>query len=64
MLVFCDAYNPAAIVNGPLGKGLPTGKFSQATRFAEGDLRQQQGRNVQEGPVAKGRQMVESCAIF
>jgi aryl-alcohol dehydrogenase-like predicted oxidoreductase len=59
MLSFCDEHDLLAIVNGPLGKGLLTGKFDQATRFAEGDLRQQRGWNVQEGPVAKGRHLVE-----
>ena len=29
MLAFCDEYDLAAIVNGPLGKGLLTGKFQQ-----------------------------------
>ena len=59
MLAFCDAYDLAAIINGPLGKGMLSGKFNLATRFPEGDLRQQRGWNVQEGPVAKGRQVVE-----
>jgi aryl-alcohol dehydrogenase-like predicted oxidoreductase len=38
---------------------LLTGKFDQTTRFADGDLRQQLGWNVQEGSVAKGRQVFE-----
>jgi aryl-alcohol dehydrogenase-like predicted oxidoreductase len=59
MTAFCDAHDLAAIINGPLGKGLLTGKFTRATRFAEGDLRQQRGWNVQEGPVATGRHVVE-----
>jgi aryl-alcohol dehydrogenase-like predicted oxidoreductase len=59
MLSFCDAHDLAAIINGPLGKGLLTGKFNQATRFAEGDLRQQRGWDFEEGPVAKGRQVIE-----
>jgi aryl-alcohol dehydrogenase-like predicted oxidoreductase len=59
MLSFCDEHDLLAIVNGPLGKGLLTGKFGQATRFPEGDLRRQRGWNVQEGAVAKGRQLVE-----
>ena len=59
MLAFCDLYNLTAIINGPLGKGLLTGKFHEATRFEEGDLRQQRGWNVKEGPVAKGREVVE-----
>jgi aryl-alcohol dehydrogenase-like predicted oxidoreductase len=50
MLALCDEYNLAAIVNGPLGKGLLTGKFDQATRFSATDLRHQRGWNVQEGP--------------
>jgi aryl-alcohol dehydrogenase-like predicted oxidoreductase len=59
MLAFCDDHDLAAIINGPLGKGLLTGKFNQSTRFAEGDLRRQRGWNVQEGPLARGRQVVE-----
>ncbi len=59
MLSFCDAADLVAIINGPLGKGLLTGKFDQGTRFGEGDLRRQRGWNVQEGSVAKGRQVVE-----
>jgi aryl-alcohol dehydrogenase-like predicted oxidoreductase len=57
MLTLCDEHDLAAIINGPLGKGLLTGKFDRATRFTEGDLRR--GWNVQEGPVAKGREVVE-----
>jgi len=59
MLAFCDLYNLTAIINGPLGKGLLTGKFHEATRFEEGDLRQQRGWNVKEGPIAQGREVVE-----
>jgi aryl-alcohol dehydrogenase-like predicted oxidoreductase len=59
MLSFCDENDLAAIINGPLGKGLLTGKFTEATRFADSDLRQQRGWNVKEGPVAKGRQLTE-----
>ncbi|HEY3530151.1 MAG TPA: aldo/keto reductase [Nocardioides sp.] len=59
MLAFCDAHDLAAIINGPLGKGLLTGKFDQATRFAEGDLRRQRGWDVQDGPLAVGRRVVE-----
>ena len=42
-----------------LGKGLLTGKFDQATRFPEDDLRRQRGWNVQQGALAKGRHVVE-----
>jgi aryl-alcohol dehydrogenase-like predicted oxidoreductase len=59
MLAFCDEHDLAAIINGPLGKGLLTGKFNRATRFAEGDLRKERGWDVQAGPLAKGRQVVE-----
>jgi aryl-alcohol dehydrogenase-like predicted oxidoreductase len=59
MLSFCDEHDLAAVINGPLGKGLLTGKFNEATRFAEGDLRQQRGWRAHEGPVAKGRQLIE-----
>ncbi len=59
MLAFCDEHDLAAIINGPLGKGLLTGKFDRATTFEDGDLRQQQGWNMQEGVVATGRRLVE-----
>jgi aryl-alcohol dehydrogenase-like predicted oxidoreductase len=59
MLAFCDEYNLAAIVNGPLGRGLLTGKFDEATHFPATDLRQQRGWNFQEGPLAKQRKVLE-----
>jgi aryl-alcohol dehydrogenase-like predicted oxidoreductase len=59
MLAFCDDHDLAAIINGPLGKGLLTGKFNESTRFEEDDLRQQRGWNMHEGPLAKGRTVVE-----
>jgi aryl-alcohol dehydrogenase-like predicted oxidoreductase len=59
MLAFCDEYNLAAIVNGPLGKGLLTGKFDEATQFSTTDLRHQRGWNFQEGPLAKQRKALE-----
>lgn len=59
MLSLCDEHDLLAIVNGPLGKGLLTGKFDSATQFAEGDLRRQRGWDVQEGALAKGRKVVE-----
>jgi aryl-alcohol dehydrogenase-like predicted oxidoreductase len=59
MLSFCDENDLAAIVNGPLGKGVLTGKFDRTTRFADGDLRKQLGWDLSQGPVAKGRQVVE-----
>jgi aryl-alcohol dehydrogenase-like predicted oxidoreductase len=59
MLAFCDEYNLAAIVNGPLGKGLLTGKFNEATRFSDTDLRHQRGWNFQERALAKQRQVLE-----
>jgi aryl-alcohol dehydrogenase-like predicted oxidoreductase len=59
MLAFCDKYNLAAIVNGPLGKGLLTGKFDEKTSFSTTDLRRQRGWNVQEGPLAKQRAVLE-----
>jgi aryl-alcohol dehydrogenase-like predicted oxidoreductase len=59
MLAFCDEHDLLAILNGPLGKGLLTGKFDRSTRFPEGDLRRQQGWNVEEGAIAKGRHVVD-----
>jgi aryl-alcohol dehydrogenase-like predicted oxidoreductase len=59
MLRFCDEHELAALINGPLGKGLLTGKFTEATRFDEDDLRGQRGWDVREGSVAKGRQVID-----
>jgi aryl-alcohol dehydrogenase-like predicted oxidoreductase len=59
MLAFCQEYNLAAIVNGPLGRGLLTGKFAKSTNFPTNDLRYQRGWNVQEGPLARQRQALE-----
>jgi aryl-alcohol dehydrogenase-like predicted oxidoreductase len=59
MLAFCDEYDLAAIINGPLGKGLLTGKLDAATRFAATDLRHQRGWNLREGPLARQRTALE-----
>jgi aryl-alcohol dehydrogenase-like predicted oxidoreductase len=59
MLTLCEEYDLAAIVNGPLGKGLLTGKFDETTRFSSTDLRQQRGWNFQEGALTKQRQVLE-----
>jgi len=59
MLAFCEEHDLLAIANGPLGKGILTGKFDQATRFTEGDLRHQRGWHVQEGAVSKGLHLIE-----
>jgi aryl-alcohol dehydrogenase-like predicted oxidoreductase len=59
MLALCDEYDLAAIVNGPLGKGLLTGKFDEATRFSATDLRHQRGWDLQTGPLAAQRKALE-----
>src|SRR5262249_55210855 len=59
MLALCDEYNLAAIINGPLGKGLLTGQYDEAARFPSTDLRHQRGWNLREGPLAKQRQALE-----
>jgi aryl-alcohol dehydrogenase-like predicted oxidoreductase len=59
MLAFCDEYNLAAIVNGPLGKGLLTGTLDEATRLSATDLRYQRAWNLREGPLAKQRTVLE-----
>jgi aryl-alcohol dehydrogenase-like predicted oxidoreductase len=59
MLAFCDAHSLAAIINGPLGKGLLTGKLDEKTRFAATDLRGQRGWDLQEGPLAKQLKAVD-----
>jgi aryl-alcohol dehydrogenase-like predicted oxidoreductase len=59
VLAYCDAFDLALIANGPLGKGLLTGKLTETTRFSAGDLRHQRGWNLQDGPLAKARTVVE-----
>jgi aryl-alcohol dehydrogenase-like predicted oxidoreductase len=59
MLAFCDTYDLAALVNGPLGKGLLTGKFDETTRFAATDLRHARGWNFQEGALSKQRSVLK-----
>jgi hypothetical protein len=59
MLSFCDDNDLSAIINGPLGKGLLTGKFDRQSRFEEQDLRRQLGWNSQDGPLGKGRAVLE-----
>jgi aryl-alcohol dehydrogenase-like predicted oxidoreductase len=59
MLAFCDAYDLAAIINGPLGQGLLTGTLDAATRFPATDLRHQRGWNLREGPLARQRKALE-----
>jgi aryl-alcohol dehydrogenase-like predicted oxidoreductase len=59
MVALCDEYNLAALVRGPLGKGLLTGKFDETTHFPDTDLRRQRGWNFQEGPRARQRQVLE-----
>jgi aryl-alcohol dehydrogenase-like predicted oxidoreductase len=59
MIAFCEEHHLAALINGPLGKGLLTGKFDETTRFAATDLRGQRGWNFQEGPLAKQRRVLE-----
>lgn len=59
MLALCDEYNLAAIARGPLGKGLLTGKFDEATRFPATDLRYHRRWNFQEGPRARQLKLLE-----
>lgn len=59
MLALCDEYDLAAIINGPLGKGLLTGKFDAAAHFPATDLRHQRGWNLREGLLAKQREALE-----
>ena len=59
MLALCEEYDLAAIVNGPLGKGMLTGKFNESTRFSDTDLRHQRGWNLQRGPLATQRGVLE-----
>jgi len=59
MVALCDEYNLAGIVNGPLGKGILTGKFDAATRFSGTDLRHQRGWDLQNGPLAQQRGALE-----
>ena len=65
MVALCDEYNLAGIVNGPLGKGILTGKFDAATRFSGTDLRHQRGWDLQNGPLAQQRGALEQlCEIL
>ena len=57
VLAVCDEYNLAAIARGPLGKGLLTGKFDEATSFRATDVRR--GWNFQEGSLARLRKVLE-----
>jgi aryl-alcohol dehydrogenase-like predicted oxidoreductase len=57
VLAVCDEYNLAAIARGPLGKGLLTGKFDEATHFPSTDVRR--SWNFREGPLAKQRKVLE-----
>ena len=59
ILALCDEYDLAALINGPLGKGLLTGKFDETTRFPANDLRGYRGWNFQEGLHAKQRKVLE-----
>jgi aryl-alcohol dehydrogenase-like predicted oxidoreductase len=59
ILAFCDAYDLAAIINTPLGQGLLTGKFTEATTFSTTDLRYQRNWNLREGPLARQREALE-----
>jgi aryl-alcohol dehydrogenase-like predicted oxidoreductase len=56
MLALCEKYDLAATINGPLGKGLLTGKFDEAAQLPATDLRHQRGWNLREGSLAKQRQ--------
>jgi aryl-alcohol dehydrogenase-like predicted oxidoreductase len=59
VLAFCEEYDLAAIINGPLGKGLLTGKLDEATRFSTTDLRHQRGWDLEQGPLARQRKVLE-----
>ena len=59
MLALCEQYDLAAIVNGPLGKGLLTGKFDATTQFPAADLRRQRGWDLRQGPLARQRRAVD-----
>jgi aryl-alcohol dehydrogenase-like predicted oxidoreductase len=59
MVALCEEYDLAAIVNGPLGKGMLTGKLNESTRFSDTDLRHQRGWDLRHGPLATQRNMLE-----
>src|SRR5690242_19210120 len=59
MVALCEEYDLAAIVNGPPGKGMLTGKLNESTRFSATDLRHQRGWDLQSGPLATQRNMLE-----
>ena len=53
LLAVCEEFNLAAINQGPLARGLLTGKFKADTRFAENDIRHRWGWNFSQGPLAE-----------
>lgn len=52
-LELCEQYNLASINQGPLSRGLLTGKFDAQTSFPEDDMRHHWGWNFQEGRLAE-----------
>jgi aryl-alcohol dehydrogenase-like predicted oxidoreductase len=59
ILEVCDRYNLASINQGPLGRGLLTGKFDAETQFAENDMRHRWGWDFSQGPLAERLQLLE-----
>ena len=52
-LKLCDEFNLASINQGPLSRGILTGKFNADSAFAENDMRRGWGWNFREGRPAE-----------
>ena len=52
-LKLCEEFNLASINQGPLSRGILTGKFSADSTFAENDIRRRWGWNFREGRPAE-----------
>lgn len=58
LLAVCSTHNLASLNQGPLSRGLLTGKFHPDTTFAENDMRRAWGWNFREGrPAERLRQL-------
>lgn len=60
LLAVCDEHDLASINQGPLGRGLLTGKFNPQTQFAENDIRHRWGWTFDEGPLAERVQKLDA----
>ncbi|HEY4688690.1 MAG TPA: aldo/keto reductase [Anaerolineae bacterium] len=59
-LAACDEFNLASINQGPLARGILTGKFTADSTFAENDMRRGWGWNFREGRPAERLRQLEA----